>query len=323
MSAPMFLAGPAEEPMTADDWHGVIAAAGAAPSTHNTQPWLFVVRSDAVELHLDPDRTLPVADSTGRGARISCGAALFNLQLAMRAHGVEPHVALTPDRADPTMLAVVRLRGHRAPTRSEATLYRAIPRRHSHRHPLHPAPVARSALNDVVYAAGIEGGYLRLVTDSPNAGVVAALIRRADREQCADPAYQAELARWTRVGEPHPDSADGQPMRDFATDRPRPIREFERGPLLGVLMSPGDTPRDHLRSGQALQRALLTATEHGIGASIFSAPIEVAGARYALRNLTGALMWPQLVLRFGSAVPTAATPRRPVAEIAAGLPATG
>jgi hypothetical protein len=39
-----------------------------------------------VELHLDRDRVLAVADAM-RAARLSCGAALFNLWLALRAAG--------------------------------------------------------------------------------------------------------------------------------------------------------------------------------------------------------------------------------------------
>src|SRR5829696_6437516 len=79
-----------------EQWRAVVAAAGAAPSTHNTQPWRFVVEPDAIHLHLDPSRALPVIDPTGREARISCGAALLNLRLALRALDLEPVVTLLP-----------------------------------------------------------------------------------------------------------------------------------------------------------------------------------------------------------------------------------
>src|SRR5262249_44595647 len=90
-------------------WRSVIAAAGAAPSTHNTQPWRFVVDPDATHLHLDLNRTLPVAAPSSREARISCGAALLNLRLALRALDLEPLVTLLPQRRHPTLLATVRL----------------------------------------------------------------------------------------------------------------------------------------------------------------------------------------------------------------------
>jgi len=92
-----------------EQWRAVVAAAGAAPSTHNTQPWRFVVEPDAIHLHLDPSRALPVIDPTGREARISCGAALLNLRLALRALDLEPVVTLLPQRRHATLLATARL----------------------------------------------------------------------------------------------------------------------------------------------------------------------------------------------------------------------
>jgi hypothetical protein len=95
----------------------------------------------------------------------------------------------------------------------------------------------------------------------------------------------------------------------------RPERDYEADPLLAVLLSTGDTPRDQIQAGQALQRALLTATHHGAAASMFSAPTEVPSIRAALRDLMGGTMYPQLVLRFGSGIPAASSPRRPVDDL--------
>ena len=71
----------------------IVAAAAAAPSIHNTQPWRFrIVGDDLMEVHSDPDRVLWVADARGRALHLSCGAALFNLRLAIRATGAKPLV---------------------------------------------------------------------------------------------------------------------------------------------------------------------------------------------------------------------------------------
>ena len=53
-----------------------------APSGHNTQPWLFRVAGDAVELYADWTQALAVVDPEDRALTISCGAALFNLRVA-------------------------------------------------------------------------------------------------------------------------------------------------------------------------------------------------------------------------------------------------
>ena len=44
----------------------LLAAAGQAPSLHNSQPWRFRLRPHSIELHADLDRQLPVADPDGR-----------------------------------------------------------------------------------------------------------------------------------------------------------------------------------------------------------------------------------------------------------------
>src|SRR6266498_4453161 len=64
-----------------------VAAATRAPSMHNSQPWRFRVRSDQIEVLIDPERQLTVADAGGWASRIACGCALFNLRLALAAQG--------------------------------------------------------------------------------------------------------------------------------------------------------------------------------------------------------------------------------------------
>jgi hypothetical protein len=44
----------------------LLAAATAAPSIHNTQPWRFKVSEDTIELRADPERMLPIIDPAGR-----------------------------------------------------------------------------------------------------------------------------------------------------------------------------------------------------------------------------------------------------------------
>ena len=55
-----------------------------APSGHNTQPWLFRVTNDAVELFADRTRALPIVDPADRELTMSCAAALGQLRLAIR-----------------------------------------------------------------------------------------------------------------------------------------------------------------------------------------------------------------------------------------------
>ena len=72
----------------------------AAPSMHNTQPWRFRYREtdQTIELYADPSRVLRHADPQGRAVHIACGAALFNLRLAIAVSAREPVVTVASAR---------------------------------------------------------------------------------------------------------------------------------------------------------------------------------------------------------------------------------
>jgi nitroreductase len=55
-----------------------------APSSHNTQPWLFRIQGHELDLIADLNRSLPIVDPMNRELIISCGAALNHLQTATR-----------------------------------------------------------------------------------------------------------------------------------------------------------------------------------------------------------------------------------------------
>ena len=117
------------------------------------------------------------------------------------------------------------------------------------------------------------------------------------------------------AGGPSPEPQDLLAMRDFGGPARASGRDFESDPLVAVLGAPGDTFRDQLVAGQALQRVLLTATEHRLAVSLLSQPIEVPAARDRLRRGLGRLGAPQMVLRIGYGQPGFPTPRRPVSEV--------
>ena len=58
------------------DPDAAVAEAIRAPSSHNTQPWLFRIAGDHLGVMADRSRALPVADPQDRELVISCGAAI-------------------------------------------------------------------------------------------------------------------------------------------------------------------------------------------------------------------------------------------------------
>lgn len=313
-----------------DDTAAVLETACLAPSVHNTQPWAFRVRPDVIELHSDPARRLPVADPDDRELRLACGAALFNLRLALQGHGIRPDVTRMPDRDRPGLVAEVRHGGAAAVHRESARLLAAVPRRHTDRRPFADVPVQLSDRSELCRAAAEEAARLDVVIDPTRRRKLSELAHTAHRRQLDDTAFRAELARWTgtqgdrpdgvpvSAGGPLPVPHDRWVLRDFsggtAPDR-TPGKDFEDEPVITVLTSRVPGVIGDVRAGEALQRVLLTATAGGLAASFLSQLVEVPDVRDEVRRLLGTDRPPHAVLRIGHGWPTTRTPRRTVTDV--------
>ncbi len=113
----------------------VLGAACQAPSMLNTQPWAFLLAPNGIELHIGPERVLSAGDPEGRQARLACGAALFNVRLALAHCGIRARVTVRPEgNAGP--LALVEYDGDMSLSVHQADLERAIPHRRNQPTPI-------------------------------------------------------------------------------------------------------------------------------------------------------------------------------------------
>jgi nitroreductase len=277
----------------------LLGAVEWAPSVRESQPWSFrIVADDRLELRANQDRWLKVADPRARGLTISCGAALFNLRMAIRVTGHNVAVWLLPDPAqDPSLLASVEIVTGRTigPTVTHQDLYDSITRRRTNRSPFTGSPVAAGILVTMQAAAAKEQGWLR-VLDRPSTKRWLRAADDAQRELAAHNLYQDELRRLV----PYYLMLSG-------AGTSLPSNQFERRPQLMVMSTDYDRPLDWLRAGQALQRALLTGTRFGVVASFLTQPLELrdmsASTQLVLPRL-GPSKWPwaevtQMVIRVG------------------------
>jgi nitroreductase len=110
----------------------LVRAAVLSANPHNSQPWRFRMSSSSIDMFVDPSRNMGNMDPYLREQHIGLGCSLENLLIAARAKGYDPRLTVLPDAGDPTLVAHVDLNPG---TVSNLALYRAIPRRHTHRAP--------------------------------------------------------------------------------------------------------------------------------------------------------------------------------------------
>jgi len=317
-----------------------VAYAILAPSSHNTQPWKFLVSDDEVLVCADRSRSLPVIDPYDRELVISCGAALFNLRVALARFALPSEIHLLPSSSDPDILARVAFAPGAAIPPGLAGLFDAIPRRRTNRLAFADEPPPLALEERLRAAAAQEGVDAAILRAAPDRARVAELISEADRQQFADPHFRRELASWihpSRRDDGMPAFSQGMaPLVDAATPiAAMVIRTFDVGhgvaaahgelargsPLLAVLATRTDNQEAWLATGQALERLLLVATEAGLSASYLNQPIEVPELRSRLAQefveQLHTARYPQLILRIGRGRDIPPSPRRPLADVCA------
>ncbi|WP_216207310.1 nitroreductase family protein [Amycolatopsis aidingensis] len=281
----------------------LVRAVSRAPSVHHTQPWTVEVRTEFADLHEQPV-ALPRHDPEGRDRVLSCGAALTNLELAVRVLGQDTATTVLPTPAEPTLLARVHARGGRTATSAEAAEYAAIFRRRSHREPFALRPVRAGVLRALTDVAVLPEARVRVVDPATESRAVAGLLGYAASVYHDDPAYQRELAAWSH-GFPQPPTVDSTlPWAGLVRRETRLPDELTLADRLArerllIVHTPGDSRRDHLLAGAAMQHLWLTAVGKGLVASVLTQPLHLDEVRTGLAERLALGGFPQLILRVG------------------------
>lgn len=303
-----------------------------APSIANSQPWLWRIRNDALELRCDPSRQLPVADPHGQLMVISCGALLHHATMVLAVLGASVAVERVDDATDPVLLARLTLAGSRAVTAEDMRMHHGLRIRRTDRRPFRGTGPLPDSVIALLRDAAAPFGVATHVFDPEQVGFLAGAARKAAHIHDKSESYRNEMAAWTTYR--NPVGRDGVPPTVAVPQVPRtvPVRNFapDGQPLLEAgpgddryttylaFATDSDTKMDWLRTGEAISAVLLTATTLGIASSVLSEVVEVPGARALLHSLFAPAGFPQLTVRLGlnaSGSDLPVTPRRPCKEV--------
>ncbi len=302
----------------------LVSKACLAPSSHNTQPWLFEAHANELRLYADRTKALSVNDPDDRELTISCGCALMNLRVAATELDTPLVVESFPDENDPDYLA--RISSGSVLDDTLTALSPAISKRRTYRKKFETDVPAEGVICQLVESCQAEGAWLEPIGTEDHAAV-GRLVAEGDASQWEDRHWRRELASWM-----HPRrTGDGLTLPWLAIPAAQiVVRTFDMGkgvgakdsgiaehsPALMVLGTEKDGPMDWLKAGQALERVLLAATNAGLQASFLNQPIQVSHLRNQLQAVCKHAGEPQILLRLGyppDEIP--ATPRRLLSEV--------
>ena len=307
----------------------LVRYATLAANGHNTQPWKFAIKADAIEIHPDYTRSLPVVDPHHRELWISLGCALENLLVAARATGYATevtypdtseyiHVRLTPDKAQ------------------KSPLFAAIGLRQNTRSAYDGQPVPVATLDDLQALPLEPGVVLRYVLTPTERETVLDYVNQGNLRQYADQAFIQELIDWLRFNKKEAmTSLDGLFSRSSGNpEAPRWLgrmfvagakpqqqadadaKKLRSSPGAVVVASTGDDKAAWVRTGQVYERLALKLTSLNIKSAFLNQPIEVADLRPQFQRAMGlGAALPQLLMRFGYANAMPRSLRRPVEEV--------
>jgi hypothetical protein len=304
----------------------LVRYATLAANGHNTQPWLFAMGENSIEIHPDYTRRLSIVDPNDRALWISLGCALENLLIAARATGYATEVTY-PDTNDFIRIDLAK------DTPQPNQLFDAIPLRQNTRSEYDGQPI-KNADFDQLQAVGLESGVkLHFANDSEQ---VLEYVNQGNLTQYADKAFVDELIYWLRFNKREAlasfdglySRCSGNPEvprwlgRMFVSgSKPQQQADADAKKLRSssgvfVIASTSDDKSSWVRTGQVYERLALTMTSLNIKSAFLNQPIEVAELRSQFQSVMGlGATMPQLLLRFGYASAMSPSFRRPVEQV--------
>ncbi len=298
-----------------------------APSTHNTQPWKFVISGREIDVLADKGRWMRIADSLRRELHISMGCTIESLRIAADFAGCSTSVSYFPIPHNEELVARIVV-GESGTERASAVpdlLPHAITRRTNHRKFDPAQPVKDSERRSIYTCFDNPVVAVHLITGRPALDRLADLEREADRELFADPAFRSELAAWIGEGSLGTSWLISK-LGQFAVEAlplGRPLAQLDSGrvasaPLAILLSTPHDDPIEHVHVGEAYMRIALTAESLALRIQPVSQVLELPQTRQRVAEAAGLEdRFAQHLFRIGHAqAEPAIRRRRPLADIA-------
>lgn len=311
----------------------LVRNATLAASSHNTQPWRFIIRAASISILPDFQRRCPEVDPDDHHLYASLGCATENLVLAAQAVGLACHVSY---QAATSGIQVDLETG--PPVRSQR--FEAIPERQCCRAKFDGTGLTAAQLHRLDDASRGEGVSAMFLTEPRQKEQIAEYVAAGNAVQFGDARWAAEMKKWIRfnarearrtgdglygatLGIPEVPRWLGRGMMRFAasargqSDKDR--AHIHSSGAIAVLFSAGDDKQHWIEAGRSYERLALEASALGLSTAFINQPVEVAAIRSQLASHLGiGRARPDLIVRLGRGPKMPRSLRRPVEQVLIG-----
>lgn len=294
-----------------------------APSTHNSQPWLFKIDKDSCEVYYDYKvYTIREADPLKRDLFISLGCLLENVVVAARYFGVFEEMDLCY-RGNGELVAKIlfkNLEKRDWKLRNEALnpLVVAIRKRVNARGVFEQRNIPRNVEEKFSSSArAFPKLELKMVKESVKIEKLGRLTAEGLKIAYNSRSFRREMSKWLNSNfSKRKEGIPGYALRIptfLSIIFPFLVRYFNIGkrvgflnfksissaPLISIIGGKENSPREWLDVGQLAQRIILEAWSAGLRTSIFVAAIEVSDLYKEVKRVAGMNSVPQLLVAIG------------------------
>jgi nitroreductase len=316
------------------DLKELIHYATLAPSGHNTQPWLFSLNDDTIEIRPDYKRRLPVVDPDDHALFISLGCALENLIIAANQFGYSEDIKYDLPKEKSEAIKVILTKSSEA---NENLLFDALNKRQSTRNKYDRKPLPESDILSLKEVTKQEGVIFKIFITDNEIEPLIKFVKEGNIFQFKNKEFVNELVSWIRFSK-----SDAEKKRDGirsavigAPSIPnwfgKLIMKFNSGEKeakkcedairnssgLVLFISEDNSKQNWINIGRSFERFALKATQLGLKHAHLNMPCEELEVRKKLQKYLGLPkeQQPLLLLRIGYSDPLPKSFRRNVEEV--------
>ena len=292
-----------------------------APSTHNSQPWMFKINGNECLIFYNENVTLKQADPLLRDLYISIGCCLENLLIAAKYFNLHTSVDYV---CDPETHLVVRIRFNKfSPSslnQSYSELIRTILNRKNVRGVYLDREVNPLFDKEILNVLSEEKKFsdinFDIINDRSTIESIARLTEQAIHVVYERKAFRKEMSQWinsnfSRKRTGLPGYSMNMPLI-VSMIIPNIIKFFDIGKFLGKLnyksirsakrvcvISSDSDPRSWVKIGEIAERAMLEWNMRNVNTSIYVASIEISPLDKKLKAILGMNTDPQFLFTCG------------------------